>query len=161
MEEEEAKRKAELDRISLQKEIELKQKELMNSTLIISKKNELLLELKNELKRVKDNTANEYRVKSLIAKTTDAISNEEDWEVFETNFNELHDDYFKKMIQQHPKLTTKDLKLCAYLKMGLMSKEIAPLMGISTRGVELHRYRLRKKLGLTKEQDLTKYVLSF
>ncbi|SFU30767.1 regulatory protein, luxR family [Pustulibacterium marinum] len=161
MQEEEAKKKAELERVALHKEVELKQKELMNSTLIISKKNELLLELKNEFKRIKDNSVNEYRVKSLIAKTTDAISNEEDWEVFETNFNELHDDFFKKLIKAYPKLTSKDLKLCAYIKMGLMSKEISPLMGITTRGVELHRYRLRKKLDLSKEQDLTKYLLSF
>ncbi|GLB47656.1 LuxR C-terminal-related transcriptional regulator [Neptunitalea lumnitzerae] len=159
--EEEEKRKVKLEREALEREVELKQKELMNSTLLISKKNELLLELKNEMKRVKDSPVNEYRVRSLISKTTDAISNKEDWKVFETNFNELHDDFFKKIIKEHPKLTSKDLKLSAYLKMGLMSKEIAPLMGVTTRGVELHRYRLRKKLQLEKEQDLVKYLLLF
>lgn len=161
--EEEEKRKARLERESLQREVEMKQKELMNSTLLISKKNELLLELKNEFKRIKDNSVNvnEYRVKSLISKTTEAISNKEDWKVFETNFNELHDDFFKKLIKKHPKLTSKDLKLSAYLKMGLMSKEIAPLMGLTTRGVELHRYRLRKKLDLDGGQDLIKYLLLF
>ncbi|GLB52816.1 hypothetical protein NBRC110019_18560 [Neptunitalea chrysea] len=161
MREEEKKRKEKLEREALEREVELKQKELMNSTLLISKKNELLLELKNELKRVKDSPVNQYRVKSLISKTSEAISNKEDWKVFETNFNDLHDDFFKKIIKDHPKLTSKDLKLSAYLKMGLMSKEIAPLMGVTTRGVELHRYRLRKKLALKKEQDLVKYLLFF
>ncbi|MBC9797008.1 helix-turn-helix and ligand-binding sensor domain-containing protein [Sinomicrobium weinanense] len=148
-----------LERENLEKEVKMKQKELMNSTLMISKKNELILEIQNELRRIRNNNVNEYRVKSLISKTTEAIHNQEDWQVFETNFNELHDDFFKRLVQRYPKLTTKDMKLCGYLKMNLTSKEIAPLMGITLRGVEIHRYRLRKKLGLDKDQDLVKFLM--
>lgn len=78
---------------------------------------------------------------------------------FETNFNELHEDFFKDILKNYPKLTSKDLKLCSYLKMNLTSKEIAPLMGISVRGVEVHRYRLRKKMGLNKKENLTNFLI--
>ncbi|RNL95125.1 Two component regulator three Y domain-containing protein [Sinomicrobium pectinilyticum] len=156
----ESQRKMELlERQNLEKEVKLKRKELMNSTLMISKKNELLLEIQNELRRIRKDNVNEYRVKSLIARTTEVIHNQEDWQVFETNFNELHDDFFKRLVQRYPKLTSKDMKLCGYLKMNLTSKEIAPLMGITSRGVEIHRYRLRKKLELDKDQDLVKFLL--
>src|SRR5690606_15003026 len=117
------------------------------------------LEIQNELRRIRKDNVNEYRVKSLIARTTEVIHNQEDWQVFETNFNELHDDFFKRLVQRYPKLTSKDMKLCGYLKMNLTSKEIAPLMGITSRGVEIHRYRLRKKLELDKDQDLVKFLL--
>ncbi|MFI2743293.1 Two component regulator three Y domain-containing protein [Zhouia sp. PK063] len=160
MQEERQRKLDALEKENLEREVDMKRKELMNSTLLISKKNELLLELKNELNRIKETSTNTYRVKSLISKTKMAIENAEDWKVFETNFNELHDDFFKKLIHDHPQLSTKDLKLCAYLKMNLTSKEISPLMAISVRGVELHRYRLRKKLDLEKGENLTNYLLS-
>ncbi|HET8736159.1 MAG TPA: LuxR C-terminal-related transcriptional regulator, partial [Pricia sp.] len=60
-----------------------------------------------------------------------------------------------------PKLTPKDLKLCAYLKMNLSTKEIAPLMGITIRGVEIHRYRLRKKLEMDSSQNLNNFLITF
>jgi FixJ family two-component response regulator len=64
---------------------------------------------------------------------------------FETNLNQIHE-FIIKLSKKYPNLTAKDIKLCIYLKMNLTSKEIAPMMNISFRGVELHRYRLRKKL---------------
>ena len=64
------------------------------------------------------------------------------------------------MKQLHPKLTPNDLKLCAYLRLNLSSKEIAPLLNISVRSVEIKRYRLRKKMGLEHEEGLVEYVLS-
>jgi AraC family chitin signaling transcriptional activator len=62
--------------------------------------------------------------------------------------------------KRYSNLTPKDIKLCIYLKMNLSSKEIAPMLNISFRGVELHRYRLRKKLQLSQEENLTKFLLT-
>lgn len=92
-------------------------------------------------------------------KINKAVKNKDEWKVFETNFNEVHEDFFKDVLQKFPKLTSKDLKLCSYLKMNLSSKEIAPLMGISVRGVEVHRYRLRKKMNLDSDVNLTKFLI--
>jgi AraC family transcriptional regulator, chitin signaling transcriptional activator len=92
-------------------------------------------------------------------KINNAIKNKDEWKVYETNFNELHEDFFKELLQAYPNLSNKDLKLCSYLKMNLSSKEIAPLMGISVRGVEVHRYRLRKKMGLDSKENLTNFMI--
>jgi DNA-binding CsgD family transcriptional regulator len=88
------------------------------------------------------------------------LSHEDDWEVFEQNFNKVHEAFFQKLIARFPNLTPGDLKLAACLKMNLTSKEIAPLLNISLRGVENKRYRLRKKLDLPNDENLTEFMLN-
>ena len=98
-------------------------------------------------------------MKHIMNKINAAVKSKDEWKVFETNFNEVHEDFFKDILSEYPKLSGKDLKLCSYLKMNLSSKEIAPLMGISVRGVEVHRYRLRKKMALESDVNLTKFLI--
>jgi AraC family transcriptional regulator, chitin signaling transcriptional activator len=86
--------------------------------------------------------------------------NKHEWEIFETNLNQINNEFIIALSKKYPNLTSKDIKLCVYLKMNLSSKEIAPMMNITFRGVELHRYRLRKKLGLNQEEVLSKFLLS-
>ena len=88
------------------------------------------------------------------------MNDDADWKHFEVNFKELHEDFFEILLERYPILTPKDLKLCAYLKMNLSSKEIAPLMGISTRGIEIHRYRLRKKLNIDGSQNISNFLIT-
>ena len=140
-------------------EIDLKRKELANTTMMAAKKNEVLMEIQGELNKDKSNFSNQFRLKHIMNKINNAIKNNDEWKVFETNFNEVHEDFFKDVLEKYPKLTSKDLKLCSYLKMNLSSKEIAPLMGISVRGVEVHRYRLRKKMDLDSDVNLTKFLI--
>ena len=127
----------------------------------VAKKNELILEFKDMLAVNKDVFPNKQRYHTMTKKLDGSINKDEDWKQFEINFKELHGDFFENLIRQFPKLTPKDLKLCAYLKMNLTSKEIAPLMGISIRGVEIHRYRLRKKLNMDSSQNLSKFLIKF
>ena len=148
-----------LEKERLVSQINLKRKELANTTMVAAKKNEMLMEIQNELSKDKNSFSNEFKMKHILNKINRAIKNKDEWEVFETNFNELHEDFFKDILKNYPKLTSKDLKLCSYLKMNLTSKEIAPLMGISVRGVEVHRYRLRKKMGLNKKENLTNFLI--
>ena len=158
---EQEERLAALEKQGLEKEIKQKQKELARTTLSVAKKNELILELKDMLVLNKDAFSNKQRYSSLTRKLDTSINEDEDWKHFEVNFKELHGDFFENLLQQFPKLTPKDLKLCAYLKMNLSSKEIAPLMGITTRGVEIHRYRLRKKLDMDSAQNLSRFLIRF
>ncbi len=152
-------RLAALDNQRLEKEIKQKQKELARTTLSVAKKNELILELKDMLTLNKNAFSNKQRYWSLTKKLDTSINEDEDWKYFEVNFKELHGDFFENLLQQFPKLSPKDLKLCAYLKMNLSSKEIAPLMGITIRGVEIHRYRLRKKLDMDSSQNLSRFLI--
>jgi FixJ family two-component response regulator len=87
------------------------------------------------------------------------ISSEQDWQVFESNFNKVHEEFLKKLIELYPNLTPSDLKLAAYLRMNLSSKEIAQLFNITHRSVELKRYRLRKKMELDTEVNLGEFMM--
>ena len=144
-----------------QHEIELdsKTKELANTAMGMTKKDELLETIKGELHYFKKEIINKPKLDKLLLTINKNINTSKDWEVFESNFNEIHNSFFKSLIKNHSQLTPKDLKLCAYLKMNLTTKEIAPLMGISSRGIEIHRYRLRKKLELKNEQNLNEYFM--
>lgn len=155
------KRISKLEKENLEKEVNRKKKELTNTTETIIKKNETIILLRNELNRLLNVSPNQTRTKNLINLSKNKKDVNEDWKAFEANFNELHKDFFQLLIKQYPKLTTKDLKLCAYIKSGLLSKEIAPLMDISLRGVELHRYRLRKKLSINSTENLINFFRMF
>ena len=87
------------------------------------------------------------------------MSNTGDWKLFEEAFNNADSDFLKKVKSIHPNLTPNDLRLCAYLRLNLSSKEIAPLLNISARSVEIKRYRLRKKMELYHEKSLVEYIL--
>ncbi len=147
----------------LQDEISFKSQELANSTMLIIKKNEFLIELKRELKIQKNQLDSRFPDKyylQLVRKIDENIASHDDWKTFETNFERAHEEFIIKLKNGYPKLTPSDLRLCAYLRMNLSSKEIAPLLGISVRGLENHRYRLRKKLGLDADANLTEVMMN-
>lgn len=159
------KREKELIRLrnqNLRTEIEHKSKELANSTIAMVKKNEFLMELKEIVQNQKEQLGARFPDKyysSLVEKIDMNISSKDDWKLFETNFERAHEQFLSKLKEQFDDLTPGDLKLCAFLRMNLSSKEIAPLLGISVRGVENHRYRLRKKLELDSDDNLTDYLM--
>jgi DNA-binding CsgD family transcriptional regulator len=148
----------------LQAQISHKTMQLADSTMSVIKKNEVLIEIKNELDKQKEELGTRYpmrylnRLTSLIERN---ISNDNDWEIFEALFDQAHENFFKRLKQAYPELTQSDLKLCAYLKLNLASKEIAPLLNISIRGVEIRRYRLRKRLGLPPDTNLSAFIMQF
>lgn len=139
-------------------EIENKSRELSNAALNLIRKNEALQSLKDDLLE----SRNEPRsLQKIIRRIDEHLEADHDWEIFEASFNQVHDDFFKRLMQDYPDLTPGDLRLAAYLKMNLSSKEIAPLLNISIRGVENKRYRLRKKTGLPEDANLTEFMMRF
>ncbi len=154
------KREKELIRLrneKLNNEIQHKSKELASSTMAIIKKNEFLLTLKDIIDNQKQELGSRFPDKYysyLNNRIDENISNQDDWQIFETNFEQAHEQFFQKIKTKYPELTSSDLRLCAFLHMNLSSKEIAPLLGISARGVENHRYRLRKKMNLEHDDSL-------
>ena len=116
----------------------------------------------NELKeRIEDKgqKVSLQEVKKIIKKIT--INNTGNWEEFEAKFVDVNKGFYENLHMHFPKLTRGDRKLCALLKLNLSSKEIARLMGISVESVHTTRYRLRKKLGLEKGDDLTDFMAKF
>ncbi len=151
----------ELKNEALKNEIKIKSKQLANTAMALIKKNEALLELKNELQQHKVGFKNPFTFKNLIKKVDYSIGHKDEWEIFEYNFNQVHDEFFQELKRQYPQLTSKDLKICAYIKMNLSTKEIAPLLNISTRGVETQRYRLKRKLRLESDKNLVDFLVNF
>jgi DNA-binding CsgD family transcriptional regulator/ligand-binding sensor domain-containing protein len=146
----------------LQAELSFKSSELASSTMAIIKKNEFLMDVKEMLKEQKEQLGTRYPDKyydKLVRKIDDNMSSHDEWKVFEANFERAHEQFMKTLNDRFEDLTPSDLRLCAFLRMNLSSKEIAPLLGISVRGVENHRYRLRKKFNLEADHNLTDYII--
>lgn len=140
----------------LKQDVENKNREIAASTMNIIKKNEILNAIKKELKKAEQNNTGFKSVEQLIDRN---LNNQEDWKHLEEAFNNLDKDFLKKLKEKHQDLTPNDLRFCTYLRLNLSSKEIAPLLNISVRSVEIKRYRLRKKLHLAHAESLVSYIL--
>ena len=148
----------------LRADIRHKSKQLANQTMDVLQKNRFLTDIKLEMIELKKRAQSE-EVKSsmrrMIRKIDRNIEDEDTLKVFETSFDQVHENFLRRLREAYPELTAKDLRLCAYLRLNLSSKEIAPLLNISIRGVEISRYRLRKKLNLHHEEHLADFILAF
>jgi ligand-binding sensor domain-containing protein/DNA-binding CsgD family transcriptional regulator len=146
----------------LQADLSSKSRELANSAMNIVYKNELLQKISEEITHLRDASGkklSEEQLRRIQKVIDDGMSDERDWNLFESSFNETHENFFKKLKADHPGLVPNDLKLCAYLRMNMSSKEMASLLNISVRGVEIRRYRLRKKLNLEHDKNLTEFLM--
>jgi DNA-binding CsgD family transcriptional regulator len=98
-------------------------------------------------------------LKKMIKMLSDDDKMDKDWEHFTQHFDKVHSDFVLVLKEAHSNISPNETKLCTYLRMNLSTKEIAQLMNISVRGVEISRYRLRKKLGIPKEISLFDYLI--
>jgi len=156
------KRIIKLQAEKLQAELNSKNRELANSAMSLVYKNELLQKLSQEILKAKGSDGKKLPGDQLrkIQKVIDeGMNDERDWNLFEASFNEAHESFFKKLKANHPDLVPNDLKLCAYLHMNMSSKEMASLLNISLRGVEIRRYRLRKKLDVPHDKNLVEFFM--
>jgi ligand-binding sensor domain-containing protein/DNA-binding CsgD family transcriptional regulator len=148
----------------LQSEIDFKNSELATSAMHLVQKGELLSKLKGELTQVLkgiDNPQVISEMKKLLKVLSEDDKMDKDWEHFAQHFDKVHSDFVVDLKEKYPNITANELKLCAYLRMNLTTKEIAQLMNTSIRGIETTRYRLRKKLGISSETTLFDYLINF
>ncbi|MEM9857534.1 MAG: hypothetical protein AAF843_09265 [Bacteroidota bacterium] len=137
---------------------------LAASTMNLVVKNEFMENIKEEIKQVRTNGKVEETQKALqhIIKEIDTtLKVQEDWKQFEYHFDRVHGDFLTRLTSEFLDLTPGEQKLCAFLRLKMDTKEIANLMGVSLRGVEVARYRLRKKLELDSHQNLSKFILEY
>ncbi|WP_177229073.1 triple tyrosine motif-containing protein [Pustulibacterium marinum] len=155
------KERIEMAKRHLEEDVLKKSKELANYTMLLVSKKNFFNELQEELKElrniVKTKTSNK-KLTEIFHKLHQHKIDEEYMKVFEDNFENIHENFFTALKQQSTELTKREKRLSAFIKMGLTNKEIAPLLNISTRGVETARYRLRKKLELPTEESLSKFL---
>lgn len=152
----------EIQNEKLQSEIKSKSQQISNVAINVVRKNEILEEIRDELKQVKHEMGQQLpniHYQKLLYSIERNVAGKEDWILFEENFNEVHEEFFKKLRIICPTISPSELRLAACLRMNLSTKEMAPALGISIRGVEIKRYRLRKKLGLGLDGNLVQYMM--
>jgi DNA-binding CsgD family transcriptional regulator len=153
-----------LQREKLEAEIRFKNQELAMTTMNLVQKGDFMNKLREELNRILDQTSEPITKRDLrktIKLLNDNAQLDEEWQQFAQHFDQVHEDFLKRLREAYPQLTPKDQRLCTYLKMNLSTKEIAPLMNISVRGVEISRYRLRKKMNLPTEVNLNEFMMQW
>ncbi|MFY0608659.1 MAG: hypothetical protein JXR10_18215 [Cyclobacteriaceae bacterium] len=144
----------------LRSEIDHKNRELATTTMHLINKNEFMLKIRDVLKE-NAKADNKDQFKRIIKDIDRNLSEDEGWDQFTKHFDQVHGEFLTNIKKENPELTPQDIKLCAYLRMNMSSKEIANLLNISVRGVEIGRYRLRKKLGISRETNLVDYMLEY
>lgn len=152
-----------LENEKLQIRLLSKDKELVNNSLQVVKKNKILNGIIHKLKDINTNSFDE-ETKIQFTKLNKSIIKEvhtdKSWKDIEKHLKNVHFDFLKKLKEKHPTITPREMDLATYLLMNMSTKEIAELMNISTGGVDLARYRLRKKLDLTQKENLIGYFMS-
>lgn len=170
--EENEEKDREIDQLQAEKlkaELNHRSEELIRTTLNIVRKNEMLINIRKEVVSISHSTnedkldlvALRRKIFRLLGQIDTNIEHDDDLQAFQTSFDSVHHDFFRQLEAAYPSLTPKEKLLCAYIKMNLLSKEIAPLLNISLRGVEISRYRLRKKLNLTEGENLIEFLQKF
>jgi len=146
----------------LESEIQNKNTELASTAMHLVQKAELLGKVKEQMLKMKkhsDAASDAEDLKKILRTLSEEDKMDKQWEQFAIHFDTVHSDFLTNIKAKYPRLTASELKLCAYLRMNLSTKEIAQLMNISVRGVEISRYRLRKKLGIPTETNLFDFLI--
>ena len=153
-----------LEKEKLEYDLQHKSQEMANLMINFVRKNEMLTEIKSEILKVsallKGEGAREGKQQLILInnKIDGNIQSDEVLKRIEAQLDLIHNNFMKRLHAKHPELSHNERMMCAYLKMNLSTKEIAPLLNISVRGVETIRYRLRKKFALEREDSLTDYL---
>jgi DNA-binding CsgD family transcriptional regulator len=153
-----------LEREKLEADNRHKSQELATATMHLVQKNEVIAHVRTELEglitRHRDHPSSKD-IQSMVRMLGHDQQFDQDWEQFAAHFDQVHAGFLRRLSECYGQLTPKDQRLCAYLRMNLSTKEIAPLMNISVRGVEISRYRLRKKLDLDRDINLNEFMMNF
>ena len=152
-----------LENEKAQYDLQNKSRELSNVLLNEANRKEWNQEILNEIHRIMDCLSNDRfteatgRMQNLQNRLSRNGETNVDWKRFEENFDMVNNGFIERLKERYPWMSKQERKLCVYIKMGLINKEIAPLMNISVRGVEMMRYRLRTKMNLDSQTNLSQF----
>ena len=147
----------------LQIKILAKDKELVNNSLQVVKKNKILNGIIHKLKDIDTNILDDstkFEFNKLHKSIVKEVNTDKSWKDLEKHIKNVHFEFLKRLKEKYPTISPRELDLSTYLLMNMSTKEIAEIMNISSGGVELARYRLRKKLGLNKKENLIGFLMS-
>ena len=152
----------EIDKLHTEKlktELDLKNDQLTSITMQLLKSNEFIQDIQNKIGATIEEGVSKQGLKKIIKTIDLELSDNDSWNQFAYHFDQVHGNYLEKLSNKNIRLSPREIKLAAFLRMNMSSKEISKLLNITTRGVELARYRLRKKLKLKREQNLVEFLI--
>lgn len=156
-------KRIQLEKINLEKDLEFRNKELTSNVMFLLRNSDLIHSIINRLQHIKLGLKGQQagEIKDIISELQSVMKNDL-WDEFKVRFNQVHLDFYKKLQEYCPDLSPADLKLCAFLRLNMSSKEIAALCGVTVRSVEVMRSRLRKKLKISNTDiNLNTYLSEF
>jgi len=146
----------------LKAKILFKDKELVTNSLQVVKKNKILNDIITKLKNIETETLEEsikVQFSKLNKSIVKEVNSDKSWKNLENHIKNVHYDFLKRLKEKYPTISPRELDLATYLLINMSTKEIAEFMNITPEGVELARYRLRKKLGLSRKDNLIGFLM--
>lgn len=143
----------------LASEVSFKNRELADTSMHLIERSDALQKVREILQKLHKGDPGHAEIKRAVHLLNETERNNNDWDKFSASFNEINNGFLRKLKTQYPMLTNNDLKLCAYLQLNMSTKDMAQLLNISVRGVEISRYRLRKKLGVPAAMNITDFLM--
>jgi tetratricopeptide (TPR) repeat protein len=155
-------KRTKLEKEKLEKDMIIKNKELTTNVLYLLQKNVLIINITSRLLKLKDKLkAENVEPVQRIIYDLQSLTDKEVWKEFEVRFQDVHEEFYQKLKQQFPDLSPSEIKLAAFLRLNMTTKEIASITGQSINSLEVARYRLRKKLGITSQEvNLVNFLLN-
>lgn len=152
-----------MDNSKLQMEVEHKNRELTSTAMFVAQKNQMLMNLQDHISKIFDanNGFSKKDFRTIQGRIKENIRLKEDWNKIKLHFEEVYPDFFKNLKAKCPELTPLELKHCAYIKMSLSVKEVARMLHVAPKSVQMSHYRLKKKLELNSEESLSGYLAKF
>lgn len=147
----------------IEEEIKIKEREQVSSALALEQKNELLSLISDKISETIRDTGSldTSKLKEVVASIKTQLRNTSEYDLFNQKFNQLHGSFYSDLADKHPDLTKSELKFCAYLRLNLNGNQIASIMSVTPEAIRKTRYRIRKKLNLSKTDSLEAYISSF
>jgi tetratricopeptide (TPR) repeat protein len=150
-----------LERKKLNQDLEYKKKELVSNMMYLMEKNEFITSISKKLIELKPDAKKDN--KDLIQQIINEIrqnSSTKMWEEFEIRFKEVHKDFYNELHKTHPDLTLNEVKICAFLRLNMSTKEISAITHQTVKSINMARFRLRKKLHIDRDENLIAYLKS-
>lgn len=143
-------KRIQLSRKSLEQDLEIRNKELTTNVMYLMRNTDLIREIIDRLVKLRPSLKSDSSdiIKNIIT-DLQSLMKDDLWNEFEAHFNRVHLDFYRKLKGLFPDLTPTELRMCAFLRLNMSSKEISSMTGITVKSVEVMRVRIRKKLSIT------------
>jgi tetratricopeptide (TPR) repeat protein len=149
-----------MEKQQLQMELDFRNKELSTHVMYLLRKNEFISSLINKLLALKksgSSPGNDAWMQDILREMQSNVDNTV-WGEFELRFQQVHQDFYQKLLETYPDLTPNEVKICAFLKLNMTTKDISAITFQSVKSIQVARNRLRKKMGITRDENLVSVI---